>query len=206
MRHVLSILVDDRFGELPRVVGLLAGRGFPLDAVTAAPSDGSTMRIHVATRGEATAVERVRRLLAGQIRVREAARLTETSSLEREMALVTVRFHEGTTLDDVWTLARRHNGRIVDAVTGAATVEASGAPEVVEAFVEAVARLGECEVARTGPLAVRKLASEPKREAAEPRRHLELVGNREPASTTDYCTGWCGDSTDTAPKAKGQAN
>lgn len=80
------------------------------------------------------------------------------ATIEREMALVTVRYEGGATLDDVWTVARRHGARIVDAVFGAATVEAAGAPAAVRACAEALAALGECEVARTAALAVPRLA------------------------------------------------
>jgi acetolactate synthase small subunit len=82
------------------------------------------------------------------------------STIEREFALVTVRFGARATLDDVWSVARRHGARIVDAVSGAATVEAAGAPSVVTACAAALAAFGDCEVARTAPLAVPRLAPE----------------------------------------------
>ncbi|MCC6745154.1 MAG: acetolactate synthase small subunit, partial [Acidobacteria bacterium] len=30
MKQLFSIVADDRFGELPRIVGLCSGRGYPL--------------------------------------------------------------------------------------------------------------------------------------------------------------------------------
>ena len=81
------------------------------------------------------------------------------STIEREMALVTVRYGSRATLDDVWTVARRHGARIVDAVSGAATVEAVGAPDTVRACAEALAVVGECEVLQTVALAVPRLSA-----------------------------------------------
>ena len=85
----------------------------------------------------------------------------DEATIEREMALVTVRYGAEATLDDVWKIALRHGARIVDAVAGAATVEAAGAPPVVRACAEALAAMGECEVMRTGSLAVPRLARGP---------------------------------------------
>jgi len=83
--------------------------------------------------------------------------MDNTATIERALALVTVRYGEGATLDDVWTVARRHGARIVDAVSGAATVEAAGAPSVERACAEELAEVGDCEVARTAALEVPRL-------------------------------------------------
>jgi len=89
-----------------------------------------------------------------------AAGTDNGNRIEREMALVTVRYGGRATLDDVWTVARRHGARIVDAISGAATVETAGAPSVVEACAAALAEFGECEVARSAALAVPRLSAE----------------------------------------------
>lgn len=158
MRQILSILVDNRFGELPRIVGFVTGRGFPLESVLAAEApDGRTMRIQVVTRGDDAAVERLRRLLARQVRVCEAVRVSESPAIEREMALVTVRFDDDAAFDRVRALARQYNARVLDVAAGAAVVEVTGARAAVDALVEALESVASCEVSRTGPLAIARL-------------------------------------------------
>jgi acetolactate synthase small subunit len=107
MRRVFSLLVDNRFGELPRVVGLCSGRGFRIEGVTAVESDGGeTMRIDVVTDCDEAAAERLRKLLASQVRVLEAVTLAADRSAEREVALIEVEA-EGDTVRLRLGLARR---------------------------------------------------------------------------------------------------
>ena len=42
MRHVISVLVENKFGVLARIAGLFSGRGFNIDTLNVAPthSDG----------------------------------------------------------------------------------------------------------------------------------------------------------------------
>jgi len=59
-RHVLSVLVENRFGELARVVGLFAGRGFNIDALAVnVTTDPAYSKIVLTTRGSDAIVEQI---------------------------------------------------------------------------------------------------------------------------------------------------
>ena len=59
-RHVLSILVENRFGELARIVGLFSGRGFNIDKITASPTlDPRYSRVILVTRGDDAIIEQI---------------------------------------------------------------------------------------------------------------------------------------------------
>jgi len=156
MRRVFSLLVDNRFGELPRVVGLCSGRGFRIEGVTAVESDGGeTMRIDVVTDCDEAAAERLRKLLASQVRVLEAVTLAADRSAEREVALIEVEA-EG---DTVRLRLGEHLGvrAHCEASPGGGTaVEALGRPEAIAALADDLATLGPCEVVRSGPFALRR--------------------------------------------------
>jgi len=72
MKQLFSIVADDRFGELPRIVGLCSGRGYPLVGVTAVKR-GDLMHIDILTECDDRQAERLCRLLASQVRVVEVA-------------------------------------------------------------------------------------------------------------------------------------
>ena len=53
MRRIISILLENEFGALSRVVGLFAQRGYNIDSLTVAPTDDETLsRITLTTNGD----------------------------------------------------------------------------------------------------------------------------------------------------------
>ena len=51
-RHIISILVEDRFGELARIVGLFSGRGYNIDSLAVNRSlEPGMSRVVLTTRG-----------------------------------------------------------------------------------------------------------------------------------------------------------
>ena len=70
MRHTLSILVENRFGELSRVVGLFSARGYNIESLTVAETlDPKMSRLTLVTVGDDAAIERITRQLDKQVRV-----------------------------------------------------------------------------------------------------------------------------------------
>src|ERR1051325_7611920 len=91
MRQTLSILVENRFGELSRVVGLFSARGYNIESLTVAETlDPNVSRMTLVTRGDDDTIEQIRRQLDKEVRVLKACELPSLKRIEREMALVNV--------------------------------------------------------------------------------------------------------------------
>ena len=43
MKHILSVLVENKSGVLSRVTGMISRRGFNIESLTVAPTEDSTM-------------------------------------------------------------------------------------------------------------------------------------------------------------------
>ena len=58
MRHVISVLVENKFGVLARIAGLFSGRGFNIDTLNVAPThaDGRS-RITATLNGDEKALD-----------------------------------------------------------------------------------------------------------------------------------------------------
>ena len=76
--HTLSVLVDDEPGVLARVVGLLSGRGYNIESLTASVVDKKkkTSRISVVTTGTPQVINLIQQLLSRLIPVHKVEDLS----------------------------------------------------------------------------------------------------------------------------------
>jgi acetolactate synthase-1/3 small subunit len=65
-RHIISVLVDNEPGVLARVIGLFSGRGYNIESLTVAETDGrkALSRISVVTSGTPMVIEQIKAQLA----------------------------------------------------------------------------------------------------------------------------------------------
>ncbi len=60
MEHIISVLVENKFGVLSRVAGLFSGRGFNIESLSVAPSlDPSMSMMTIVTRGDDRIIEQI---------------------------------------------------------------------------------------------------------------------------------------------------
>ena len=75
-RHIISILVEDRYGELARIVGLFSGRGYNIDSLAVNQSiEPGMSRVVLTTRGDAQVVEQIIKQVNKLVRVHKVRHL-----------------------------------------------------------------------------------------------------------------------------------
>ncbi len=159
MRHTLSILVENRFGELSRIVGLFSARGYNIESLTVAETlDPKISRMTLVTTGNDETIEQITRQLEKQVRVIEAVDMTGFSHIEREMALINVRAEAGPARQEVLSLASIFRAKVVDVSSDGIIVEATGDWAKVSALIELLKPLGIREIVRTGAVAIARLS------------------------------------------------
>src|SRR5262245_51432231 len=127
MRHTLSILLENRFGELSRVVGLFSARGYNIESLTVAETlDPTVSRMTLVTSGNDDTIDQITRQLNKQIRVIEAADMTGFKHIEREMALINVKASAGPERQEVLSLVGIFRAKVVDVSADGIIVEATG--------------------------------------------------------------------------------
>ncbi len=93
--RTLSILVENRFGVLARIAGLLSSRGYNIETITAAvSSEDGLSRITMVVRCDAVLAGQILNHVSKLADVIEAVDLTEANCVERELVLVRVRAPE----------------------------------------------------------------------------------------------------------------
>jgi acetolactate synthase-1/3 small subunit len=124
-RHVLSVLVENRFGELARVVGLFAGRGFNIDSLAVnVTTDPAFSKIVLVTRGSDSIVEQIVKQLRKLIRVKKVVEMSGDRFLERELCVATVQAGGPTARQELERVVSLTGARVIAFSQTAFTVEA----------------------------------------------------------------------------------
>ena len=150
MRHILSLLLENEAGALPRVAGLFSARGYNIESLTVAPTEDPTLsRMTVVTSGSEEVIEQITKQLNKLIDVVKVFDLQEGRHIERELMLVKVRA-EGKDREELKRTADIFRGRIVDVTDRTYTIELTGPRDKLDAFLEAIDRGLILETVRTG--------------------------------------------------------
>ena len=150
MRHIISVLLENEAGELARVVGLFAARGYNIETLNVAPTEDPTLsRMTIVTIGSDAIIEQITKHLNRLIEVVKVVDLTDGYFVEREMMLIKIRA-VGKEREEIKRTSDIFRGRIVDVSDRAYTIELTGDKAKLDAFIEAIDRSAILETVRTG--------------------------------------------------------
>jgi acetolactate synthase I/III small subunit len=168
-RHVLSVLVENRFGELARVVGLFAGRGFNIDSLAVnVTMDPAFSRIVLTTRGSEPIVEQIVKQLRKLIRVKKVVEMSDDRHLERELCMATVQAAGPKARQEVERIVSLTGARVIAYSQSAFTLEASATSQEIDRFLELLRPLGVRDMVRSAPIAIARPGVEMAGESSPP--------------------------------------
>jgi acetolactate synthase I/III small subunit len=154
MLQVISLLLENKPGALMRVTGLLAQRGYNIESLTVARTlDPQLSHMTIVVDVDSTLRQQVVKQMSKLINVLQAVDLTDSPAVVRELTLVRIRVSQASRAA-VLKEAEIFGGRVVDSSTDGFAIEATGAPEKVNEFVDVMGSYGEIEVTRSGALAI----------------------------------------------------
>ena len=152
-RHTLSVLVENTPGVLARVAALFSRRGFNIESLAVGPTeqpDVSRMTIVVAV--EDLPLEQVTKQLNKLINVLKIVELDD-SAVRREILLVKVSA-DASARSQILELVQLFRAKAVDVATDAITIEATGAPDKIEALLRMLEPFGIKELVQSGVVAM----------------------------------------------------
>ena len=148
--HVLSLLVENKPGLLTRVAGRFARRGFNIESLAVGHSEIEGLsRITILVDVEDIPLEQVTKQLNKLVNVIKIVELEPSASVQREMLLVKVRA-DSQTRSHVLETAQLFRAKVVDVAPDAVTIEATGGPEKLEAFLKVLEPFGIRELVQSG--------------------------------------------------------
>ncbi len=159
--HILSVLVENKFGVLSRVAGLFARRGFNIVSLAVSPTEDERFsRMTIVVDAESAPLEQITKQLNKLIPVLKIAELHPDEAVERELMLVTVKA-TAELRSQITELASIFQARIDDVGHDSLTIQVAGAPEKLDAMTDLLQPFGILELQRTGRIALPKLARRP---------------------------------------------
>jgi len=154
MKHTISLLVENRFGVLSRIVGLFSGRGYNIDSISVGRTeDDELSRMTIVSTGDDRVIEQIMKQLNRLIDVIKVVDLTGDSFVERELALIKVAASPGTRAEIV-QITNIFRAKVVDISPRTLTIEATGNEDKINAMIGMLRPFGIKEIARTGKTAL----------------------------------------------------
>lgn len=160
-RHTISVLVDNEFGVLSRVLSVFTSRGYNLASLTVSEvdEDKNLSRITIITNASAKAINQIITLLERLVPVHKVVDLTSSGSLiEREVGLIKIK-NSGGDFDEIIKLAKNFKATLIDSENENYIFEISDEPAVINNFISALKNqsfIQVIELVRTGITAIGK--------------------------------------------------
>jgi acetolactate synthase-1/3 small subunit len=156
MRHTISILVENKFGVLARVAGMISGRGFNIDSLNVAPTHDATLsRITIVLNGDTAALDLCTKQLRKLVNVVEVMEFRDGQTVARELILVKVRA-DARQRAEILQIKEIFRARIANLGPETLIIELTGDEDKVSACLALLEPFGILEIARTGRLALNK--------------------------------------------------
>lgn len=149
-REVISILVDNHYNVLSRVVSLFGRRGYNIESLTvSATNNPEISRVTIVFNGTEQSLHQIITQTEKLEVVRDIFTLETENSLYRELLLAKIECdkHDRSALKEIVDIYR---GKIVDLSKNSIIVELTGTPEKLDAFMEMINCYDIAEICRTG--------------------------------------------------------
>ena len=155
--YTLSILVQDIPGVLSQVARLFSRKGYNIESIVSGESgDPGVTRITIVLLGDELMISQIAAQCRKLLPVIAVKILDESTSLQREMALIKVKTLDRNARDEVIQMANIFRANIIDVSRETLTVAIFGDRDKTEALVRLLRDFGVLEIARTGTIAIER--------------------------------------------------
>ena len=148
---VISVLVENKPGVLHTIANLFRRRNFNIESITVGPTQQRDIsRMTITINGDEKTIDQVVKQVAKQIDVLKVSELEEGNFVMRELALIKVNVPSAKERSDIINCVDVFRCRIIDVSTDSLTVEITGTPDKIDAFLNLMKNYEVIELARTG--------------------------------------------------------
>lgn len=139
---------------LARIASLFARRGYNIESLAVGPTQDPTVsRITLVVEGDEDILEQISKQLYKLIDTIKVGDFTNTSFVDRELALIKVNTPSALRGEIVQT-AEIFRARVVDVAEKSLMIEVTGTPDKIDALEQLLKKYGIIEMVRTGRIAL----------------------------------------------------
>jgi acetolactate synthase-1/3 small subunit len=154
MKHILSVLVENKPGVLARVSGLFSRRGFNIDSLAVGPTeDAEVSRMTIVVDADDYKLEQITKQLHKLVNVLKISDLDPRDTVMRELVLIKVNAPPSLRAEVVET-ANIFRANIIDVSKSTLTIEITGTSDKIQALEDLLRPYGIKELVRTGKIAL----------------------------------------------------
>jgi acetolactate synthase-1/3 small subunit len=149
--RVIAALVENKPGVLHSVANMFRRRDFNIESITVGATEQEDLsRMTITVKGDEKTLEQVVKQMNKLIDVVKVSQLEPENIVTRELALVKISVPDIRNRSDVINCVEVFRGRVVDVAPEALTIEITGTPDKIDAFLNLMKTYGIMELARTG--------------------------------------------------------
>lgn len=158
MKRIYSILVENRSGVLAKVAGLFWRRCFNIDSLTVGETEDSAVsNMVIVSSGEERTLQQVEKQLNKKLDIIKVRTFQESQGILRELLMVKLRYKRDNR-KDIMENCQILGATIVELSKSQMVIEMCDTPERINMFLETLRSVSILECARTGTLAMLKIA------------------------------------------------
>jgi acetolactate synthase-1/3 small subunit len=149
--RVIAALVENKPGVLHSVSNMFRRRGFNIESITVGRTEQEDLsRMTITVKGDEKTLEQIIKQMNKLIDVVKVSQLEPENIVTRELALIKVNVPDNKSRSDVINCVDVFRGRVVDVSPEALTIEITGTPDKIDAFLNLMRTYGIMELARIG--------------------------------------------------------
>jgi acetolactate synthase-1/3 small subunit len=149
--QVIAALVENRPGVLHSVANMFRRRGFNIESITVGHTEQKGItRMTITVSGDEKTLEQIVKQMNKLVDVVKVASLEPDSIVTRELALIKVNVPDTKTRSDIINCVEVFRGHVIDVSPESLTIEITGTPDKIDAFLNLMKGYGILELARTG--------------------------------------------------------
>lgn len=148
--HTISLLVKNKPDVLARISGLLSGRGFNIENISAnVTMKPGVTKITLVTKGDMATVVKIEKQMKKLVDVIDVFHIKEATAIQREMALVRLKVSRENR-EALMKAAEAFRGRVLEETSGHLVLEMTGDSREINEALTSLETLGMEDMSRSG--------------------------------------------------------